>query len=102
MITIRGTAEGRPGVWLVTAETAIAMVAEVNRGKIHNILGEGLVLGCDWSKAEVMEHLGKPNLRIAMIFAPNPTAGHQLVTCSETKRWAFDIGEVNENRMCYE
>lgn len=96
MTTIPGKPEGRAGIWLIDRKTARSLV---RARKIHCHLGTGVQIGADWSKAEVLEHLGRRGLRFGLIFPPQPTFGHQLVTLNDEQRWAFDVGEIDETSM---
>ncbi len=94
------TSEGREGVYLITPDDAIEFVKTL-KGKIHNFIGNGgMMLGADWSKKEVVNHLKEDGLRIAILTAPNLTMKHHLVTITpEGKRYSFDVGELTPNDL---
>lgn len=94
---VPGTPEGRPGVWLVSPDAAAALLESLPGGTVHCLLGESVFLGANWPKADAVA-LVRSGVRLALIFPPNATLGHQLVALGE-KRWAFDVGEVDESRM---
>jgi hypothetical protein len=93
--TIPGTPEGRPGVWLVTAETAAALVDAAPGDRVHCFLGP---IGADWDKPAVEAFLRRPDARVALVFPPNFTMRHQLVVLTDHRR-AFHVGEIDEARM---
>jgi hypothetical protein len=93
--TIPGTPEGRPGVWLVTPETAAALVDAAPGDRVHCFLG---MIGADWDKPAVEAFVRRPDARVALVFPPNFTLRHQLVVLTDDRR-AFDVGEIDEARM---
>ncbi len=97
---IPGKPEGREGVWLITAETAAALIEAVEGETVHNFIGGGaLFVGANWEKSHAIEHLRRPDMRIALLFPPNDHYKHQLVAVNEQRRWAWDIGPIEESRM---
>jgi hypothetical protein len=104
---IFGRPEGRPGVWLVTPETARGLIDALPEewDRVHNLLssgGGGVQLGADWHKDDVFELLARPGVRLALVFPPNLTFRHQLVALDDEHRWAFDVGEIPESVMAPE
>lgn len=98
MNPIEGRPEGRPGVWLISAYTACALVDACN-GFVHCFLESPFaMLGADWGREEVRKLLCKDNVRIGLVFPPNVTVKHQLVVLDD-KRRSFDVGEIPESRM---
>ena len=97
---IHGMPEGREGVWLVTPDVAARLIWEAPEEEVHNFIGHnGVMIGANWRKAQAEELIRRPDVRSALIFEPNATMRHQLVVISEEKRWAFDVGEIDERRM---
>ncbi len=100
MQRIQGKPEGRPGVWIITPDTAAQLIEAVPGNDIHNILGHGATayIGCDWAKQNAIEWV-RSGVRLALIFPPNSVMGHHLVALSDENRWAFDVGPVSEEMM---
>jgi hypothetical protein len=99
---IPGKPEGRPGIWVITAKTAKSLVQGLPSEDIHNMLSKPpapMLLGATWKKAKVVEHLDHPGLRVVLLFAPQITRNHQLVTAADDRCWMFDIGRIDEARM---
>lgn len=96
---ILGIPEGRPGIWLIDAQTAEALIHAKAGSMIHNFIGhDSIMVGADWTKEDAVG-LVHSGFRLAMIFPPCPTYKHQLVVMNDEKRWAFDVGEIDESRM---
>ena len=102
MLTIPGTPEGREGIWLITPETAVALIEALPGDEVHNVLGSGVFIGANWEKAHALKFLREPGKRLALVFAPNFTYRHQLVALTDEKRWGFDVGEITEEQMVVE
>lgn len=98
MGVILGTPEGREGIWLVTKDVAIELLKQ-HKGKVHNLLGTAFICGADWKKQEAVKFAKEGEYRWALIFSPQSTQHHQLVAINDEQRWAFDIGEIKEERM---
>lgn len=100
---IIGIPEGREGIWLIDPEQAIAIVKSVNGEEIHNYFNSAnlpMALGANWGVDEVLDLVRRPDVRIALMFAPDDDINHhQLVVLTETKRYSFDVGEIAESRM---
>ena len=79
------------------------MIDAVPGDEIHNFIGHGgIIIGANWDKESVREHIRRPDLRLGLIFSPQPTQRHHLVAISEDQRWSFDVGEIDETRMLEE
>lgn len=96
---IEGRPEGREGIWLISADTACALVDAVEGDMVHCFLESPFaMLGADWEKEEVQELLCKEGVRIGLVFPPNHFTKHQLMVLND-KRRAFNVGEIPESRM---
>lgn len=98
---IPGQREGREGVWLISPETARGIIEALPGETVHNYLGTGFpaFFGADWDKDSAVQLVSTPGMRLALLFPPNMTMRHYLVACSDTQRWAFDVGEIDEAVM---
>lgn len=97
---IHGTPEGRPGIWLITPETAVAVIDFAPGDTVHNFIGhEAIMLGADWEKEHARQFFLKREHRIALIFPPNVVMHHHLVALNDEKRWSFDVGPLSESQM---
>jgi len=97
---ITGTPEGRPGIWLIDSDTAASLIKAAPGDAIHNLLGSGLLLlGASWDKQAAIEHVQREDMRLALVFPPHLVARHHLVAINDEKRWAFDVGPLNESMM---
>lgn len=96
---INGTPEGRPGLWLIDADTACSLIDALLGDHVHNQLGTTILIGCDWEKGSAKEHCRLPGMRLAIIFPPNIHFGHQLIALSNNHRWGFDVGQIDESQM---
>ncbi|MBC7853480.1 MAG: hypothetical protein IAF94_08595 [Pirellulaceae bacterium] len=97
---ILGIPEGRPGVWLIDGDTAEALIHAKPGCTVHNFIGhDGMFIGADWEKLHAIGLVHTEGKRVGMVFPPQPTYRHQLVVLDDDKRWAFDIGEIDEARM---
>lgn len=95
---ILGIPEGRPGIWLIDANQAEALIHQKPGATIHNFIDGGMaMLGADWTKEQAVGLVHTEGKRSAVIF--ENTLKHQLVVIDHEKRWAFDIGEIVESRM---
>jgi hypothetical protein len=69
MIPIPGTREGRAGVWLVTAETAAALLEALLGDEVHNLLSSGapgiIACGANWTRAQAVELVRRADVRVA-------------------------------------
>jgi len=91
--------EGREGIYLITNEEAIKLVKSIKSKHVHHqYQGGTMMIGADWDKKEVLEHLKKVK-KIAIVIEPNLTIGHHLVTVTKTKRNAFDVGEITKKEL---
>lgn len=98
--TIPGKPEGREGVWLITKETAVALIEALPGNEVHNFIGQGPFIGATWEKHEAVAFFDEhPEVRIAMVFEPNVHMRHHLVALNEERRWSFDVGAISEDRM---
>lgn len=99
MDTIFGVPEGRPGIWLIDPATGSALIDAFEGKLVHNLIGhENFVIDGVWEKRAVHD-LFRQEGRLALVFPPNPTMKHQLVFIDSERRWAFDIGEISEEKM---
>lgn len=97
---IQGTPEGRPGIWLIDADQAEALIHEKPGSTIHNFIDGGMaLLGADWEKESAVALVHTEGKRCALVFPPNGTMKHQLVVLDDKKKWMFDVGEIEEARM---
>lgn len=100
MNTVIGKREGRPGIWLIDADAAVALVQNVCGKEVHNLIESGWAfIGATWDREDVIALLRKLGLRIGLVFKPQCTMKHQLVVLSDEKKWMFDVGELDESIM---
>lgn len=97
---IEGKKEGREGIWLLDPAEASKLIRELPEETVHNFIGSGsLMIGTDWDKSDVIEMIQREGVRIALLFPPNVTMLHQLVICTDHRRYGFDVGKISEDVM---
>ena len=93
------TPEGRPGIWLVEPSAVATWLETYPEDKIHNFICGSIMIGADWERASVIEHLGHPlTERVALMTgnAQSGNMGHALAVIHDNTLYAFDIGPITE------
>ena len=93
------TPEGREGVYILDAKTALLMVKRCPK-QIHCLVEAGILIGSDWERASVEDAIKKAN-KIGLLMPPNTHMGHQLVCINSNQAQRFDVGEITPD-MIYE
>ena len=93
-------AEGRADIYTCKKADIIEWLEDSDFKLIHNYISAMVMLGCDWTKADVVRKI-EESQRIAILTGESQQHNlrHALSVIVQNELFMFDIGEIKESDL---